>query len=614
MAMRATLCFPPAAHAGAAIRLARHCAFALVATAWPALVAADANPPPPAQWLLLNGHVITLNAGDQIAQAIGVAGQRIVAVGTNAEVERHAATDARRIDLKGLTVTPGLIDAHVHFAWGGANRHIVLDLSYPTVQRITDIQRLLTERAARLPRGAWIEAAGWDEAKLLPSRTLRAADLDPHTGSRPAWLKHATGHYGVANSAALRLAEITEDTDDPPGGQIERDAHRRPTGLLKESAQELVQQLLPERSQLDYEQGIEQLAREFNAECMTGAKDPGITEVEWEAYQAVLRRGKLPVRVFALWKSGTTERAARELIARHAATSRPYESSGDARLVSGGVKIFMDGSGTARTGWMHEDWHHHGRPEIDNKGYPAADPDTLRTLIGTYHEAGMHVATHAIGDHAIDWTVDSYAQALQNKPTRGLRHAVVHANIPSARAISTMAELQRAYDAAYPEPSAAFTWWLGDAYADAFGEVRSKRLNPFATYIKNGITWANGSDFPVTPYAARHGIWSSVARRTLLSPSKDPFGRAEAVDVKVALRSSTIWAARQMFLEDKVGTIEVGKLADLAIWDRDFYAVNTDQLQTVRCLMTVLEGAVVYRAEDGPSEDTANTPKLPGTP
>lgn len=573
---------------------------ALLLAAFAGIAHAGAEQPlPPARLLLLGGNVITLDAADRQVQAIGIAGQRIVAVGSNVEVERQAAPDARRIELGGLTVTPGLIDAHVHFAWGGANRHHVLDLSYPAVKDLAGLQRLLAERAGHTPRGGWIEAAGWDEAKLVPSRTLRATDLDAYTGTRPAWLKHATGHYGVANSAALRLAEIDQGSEDPPGGQIERDAQGRPTGLLKEAAQELVQQLLPERTQADYEQGIERLAREFNAECMTGAKEPGIGELEWQAYRAVLARDALPVRVFALWRSGTTEREAQALIERHARASRTGQGGTQDRLVAGGVKIFMDGSGTGRTAWVHEDWHHDGQPEAGNTGQASADPDTLRRLIRLYHAAGLHIATHAIGDRAIDWTVDSYAQALKERPIRGLRHAVVHANIPSAHALETLAALQRVYDAGYPESSAAFTWWLGDAYADALGPLRSRRLNPLRSFLRQGLVWANGSDFPVTPFPARYGIWAAVTRRTLLNPVQDPFGRDETVDASTALRASTLWAARQMFLEDRVGSIEVGKLADIAVWDRDITAVDSTRLREARCLMTVFDGVVVYPIDTG---------------
>ena len=145
--------------------------------------------------------------------------------------------------------------------------------------------------------------------------------------------------------------------------------------------------------------------------------------------------------------------------------------------------------------------------------------------------------------------------------------------------------------------SASFAWWLGDTYAGNFGPARSLRLNPFATFRARGMTWANGSDYGVTPFAARYGIWAAIAREPLLGTwGGDPFGRKESVDVKTALRAQTIWAARQMFLETKIGSIEPGKYADLAVWDRDFYTVPTAQIKDAQCLMTLFDGKVVYQA------------------
>ncbi|MDH5235352.1 MAG: amidohydrolase family protein, partial [Gemmatimonadota bacterium] len=273
--------------------------------------------------------------------------------------------------------------------------------------------------------------------------------------------------------------------------------------------------------------------------------------------------------------------------------------TGDDHVISGGVKLFMDGSGGARTAWMTEDWNR-DFTEVDrgNRGYPAANPDTLRAMIRAYHDAGFHLSVHSIGDRAIDWTMDSYAQALEANPQVGRRHGIIHANIPSDHALDLMARLQREYDAAYPEPSATFMWWIGDTYAGNFGPRRTKRLDPFKSFLDRGIKWAGGSDYGVTPYPARYGIWASVSREPMLGTwGKDVYGTAESVDVRTALKSFTIWAAHQMFLEQKVGSIEVGKYADLAVWDRDLYTVPTEQLKDLQCQMTVFNGKIVYRRE-----------------
>jgi predicted amidohydrolase YtcJ len=567
---------------------------ALVATA----ATVGAQQPPRAELILVNGHVITVDASDRIAQAVGIAGNRIVAVGTTAEVERVAAPNARRIDLAGRTVTPGLLDAPAHFSGGGADRLYVLDLSYPAVKSIADVAAAVRAKAATLPRGTWIQGRGWDEGKLTERRVITASDLDAASPDNPVFLTQTTGHYGVANSAALRLAGVTKETKDPPNGTIDRLADGTPTGLLREGAAGLVRRLIPPRSAAETEAGIRDFVKAFNAEGMTGLKDPGISTETWRIYEKVEHDGALDVRVFALWSGGRSVEAARRVIAEHAAETKPYVSTGDDHLVAGGVKLYVDGSGGARTAWLYDDWNRNYRgTDTGNRGYPASNPDTLRLLIRLYHDAGMHVSVHSIGDRGIDWVVDTYDQAMRENPKKGLRHGIIHSNIPTDHAIDVMAKLQHDFDAGYPEPSATFTWWLGDTYAGNFGPQRSLRLNPFKSFRAKGMTWANGSDYGVTPFPARYGIWAAIAREPLLGVyGQDPFGRAESVDVRAALRAVTIWAARQMFLEKKIGSVEVGKYADLAVWDRDFYSVPTADIKDAKCLMTIFDGRVVFDA------------------
>ena len=164
--------------------------------------------------------------------------------------------------------------------------------------------------------------------------------------------------------------------------------------------------------------------------------------------------------------------------------------------------------------WLYQDWNKNMTGiDTGNRGYPAIEPDIYREQVRLFHQAGISIGTHAIGDRAIDWAVDSYAAALKEKPTKGLRHSIIHANIPTDHAIDTMAALQKQYDAGYPETQPTFTWWIGDTYAGNFGHERDLRLNPYHTYLTKGILWAGGSDYSVTPLPARYGLWSSVERR-----------------------------------------------------------------------------------------------------
>jgi len=555
----------------------------------------------PPDLILVNGTIITVNASDTIAQAVAIQGERIIAVGDTTFIDSLAAPTTQRIDLNGRTVTPGLLDAHAHFSPSQFNRPDSLDLSYPRVKSIQDVQSAIAELAKEVPSGQWIQGRGWDEGKFAERRLITVQDLDEIAPEHPVWLSHTTGHYGVANSAALSLAEIQGKTPDPPSGTIDRDSSGHPTGVLKETAQDLVTAWIPPLTEAEMERGIREMARAFNAEGMTGVKDPEISDKTWQAYRRVLANDELTVRVFTLWYGGTSIDEARELIAKRAGMSRPYEANGDDghdRLIAGGVKLYADGSGGARTAWMYDDWNVDitGKDE-GNRGYPNIDPDTFRRMVGMYHDAGLHTGVHAIGDRAIDLVVDSYAEAIRTNPRHGLRHAIIHCNIPTDHALDVMAALQREVDAGYPEPSATFTWWIGDTYAGNFG-VRARRLNPFATFQRRGILWANGSDYSVTPFPARYGIWAAMTRQPALRIyGGDPFGRDEAVDVRAALRAVTIWAARQMFLETKIGSIEVGKYADLAVWDRNPYRVSSSDLKEMRCELTVFSGKIVFQGD-----------------
>ena len=551
--------------------------------------------PSPADRVLINGQVLTVDANDAVAEAVAIGGGRILAVGTTADIRSWIGASTEVIDLRGRTATPGLIDTHVHFSEVDALYSI--DLGASTVTRMDDVLRLVAAQVAKTKPGDWVRGRGWDEGKLAERRYITAADLDRVAPNNPVWLGQTTGHYGVANSYAMKMAEVRKDTPDPTAGTIDRDAQGVPTGVVKESAQALITRLVPPYTVDQEREGLVRLVADFNAEGMTGAKDPGIDPQEWDLYNELLRDGRLTVRMFALWSGPRGIDGHTQLIARLAAHPKPPASLGDGVLFSGGVKMFMDGSGGARTAWMHEDWNRNfSDKDTGNKGYPAIAPDAYRTVIFALHDAGIHVSTHAIGDRAIDWVVDTYEAALQRKPTRGLRHGIIHDNTPTDHAIDVMARLQRDYDAGYPESQAEFAWWIGDTYAANLGPERGLRLNPFRTYVRKNIRWAGGSDYPVTPYPARYGIWASVTRKTLNATyGSTPFGTAEAVDVRTALRSYTVWAAHQIFLEDRVGSIEVGKDADIAVWDRNMYSVPVDDLRNLRCELTLFRGKVVYR-------------------
>jgi predicted amidohydrolase YtcJ len=537
---------------------------------------------------------------DSIAQAIVIHDGKVVAVGSNKEIGNKAPKNARVIDLLGRTATPGLIDTHCHFDETAALYGVELS----KVTKVSDAAEMVQQKVATRKPGEWVTGTGWDEGKLVDHRYITAADLDRVAPDNPVWLQHTTGHYGVANSYALRLAKISRATKDPESGTIDRDASGAPTGVLKERAMDAVTDLIPPFTKEQERNGILKMMADFNAEGMTAAKDPGIEPKRWELYREILRDNQSTVRIFALMQGGRTVESAHSALALLQKEPRPPGSLGDGMLFAGGVKLFMDGSGGGRTAWVFDPWFK-SATELDgnNTGYPNIDPPVYRQMVKLLHDAGIHVSTHAVGDRAIDWVVDTYAELLKEKPTKGLRHGIIHCNIPTDHALETMARLEREYDAAYPETQPPFMWWIGDIYSASFGPKREARLMPYKTYTQKGIIWSGGSDYFVTPFPARYGLWSSIARTTLKGTyGWQPFGTAEAVDIHTALKSYTIWAAHQMFLEDRIGSLEPGKDADIAVWDRDPYTVPTDNIKDMKCELTLLKGRVVYEVKRASSQ------------
>ena len=559
--------------------------------------------------VLINGKILTLDDADTIAQAIAIKDGKIIGVGSNDAIKKFVGRKTQVIDLKGLTATPGLIDSHNHFP--GADLLYTLDLTYPNVKSIAEIIELVGKKIQTLNPGEWVLGRGWDEEKLEEKRYIYASDLDPVSPNNPVWLMHSSLHFGVANSYALKLANITRDTLDPQGGVIDRSSDGTPTGLLREKAMDLVRRLIPQFTEEQEINGLKHMCKQLNQEGVTAVIDPGIGFLEavenagvikWNRYKRLLEEGDLSVRVFVLWLSGQNEKEAQELINRLQLLTSTNEANLADMLISGGVKMFLDG--VPGTAWVYEEWNRNFyEKDAGNYGSPVIDPEVFRRLVKMYHSAGIHIEVHAVGDRAIDWVLESFIEALREKPAKGLRHGIIHADIPTERAVEWMAELQRSFDAGYVYAQPILMWWLGDYCASSYGPERSQKYCPLRTYLEKGVIWGAGSDYPVNPLPPKIGIWAAVTRQTLLGKyGKNVFGDIQSIDVRSALRSYTIWNAYLMFMEKKLGSIEVGKYADIAVWDRDIYTIPIEEIKSLKCLMTMLNGRIVYKAAEAPIE------------
>lgn len=560
-----------------------------------ALVAAPAGAKVvPADTVLRHGQIITVDGADRVVQALAIRGGRIVAVGSDRAIAAYIGKRTRVIDLAGKTATPGMIDAHAHILEGGIDE--VANLQLGEASSVADFLARVKARAAQLPAGAWLTGSGWNESRIAEHHQPSLAELDAVSAGHPVALQNTTGHYTLVNSAVLKLASVGPTTPDPAGGRFDKDASGALNGLLYDSAQGAVlDKLVPPVDAATRAKGLTHVIAGALSEGLTGVKDPDTSPEQWAVYAAAAHKAPLPMHICTLAAAHTTMETAKAAVADYRQRKNEVAAMKGRNLDVCGVKIYLDGSGAGRTAWVYQPFERDAAHTNPGTGLPQMAPEVYRAMVNLFTAEGIPIGTHAIGDRAIDTVVDAYADALKATPRAGLRHSLIHGNVPTNHAIAVLADLQTRYDSGYPEAQAEFLWFLGDALAAGFGPERSARMMPYATYRKQGLIYSDGSDYPVTPYAPRHGLWSSVARQ----PDGDrfgkaPFGTAEAVDIHTALKSHTIWAARQLFLEKQTGSLEVGKLADIAIWDRNPYAVPTASLKDMHCLMTLFGGRIVF--------------------
>ncbi|MFQ6076158.1 MAG: amidohydrolase, partial [Candidatus Bathyarchaeia archaeon] len=317
-----------------------------------------------ADLVLTNGKVITVDAGDSIAEAVAVGSGRIVKVGSNRDVEKLVVGKTKVIDLKGRAVTPGMIDVHAHFAISGTNEVYMVDLRYPRAKSISEALKLVEARVKETPRGRWVQGRGWDEALFDERRYITRWDLDPVSPENPVILHHTSGHYISVNTYALKLAGVTKDTPQPAGGTIVKNPKsREPIGVFIEPpAMDLVRKEVPAWTVEKIEAGIKRAQELFLSEGVTTVKDPGVDDTAVQAYRNLRERGELAMRVYMLYRADSLKQT-KEAVRR-------LNRGGDDSLRLGGLKFFLDGSGMGRTAWMYEDWNKNFTERDEgNRGY-----------------------------------------------------------------------------------------------------------------------------------------------------------------------------------------------------------------------------------------------------
>jgi predicted amidohydrolase YtcJ len=543
--------------------------------------------------VLTNARVLAGPDAGHEAEAIAMADGRVLAVGSTSEARAAAGAGSRVVDLNGALVAPGFNDSHMHILWYGLTL-LMADLSPAAGVRTVPalVEALLKWRAAH-PGAEWVQGGRYDQNTFPGASHPLRVDLDAAFPDTPVYISQTSGHAGVANSVALRLAGIDATTPDPPGGAIVRDARGEPTGLLLEDAMERVTACIPEPTQSDQVEAIARACGRLVTNGITAASEMSLGSyglaAEIDAYRRASEQGA-PVRmtvhpltsVLGMPDHGIPFlQAVRDL----GLPSHSGPGIGGVRL--GGAKLFVDGALTVRTAALRS-------PFVDGsgRGMLLHDPDQLRAIVRAAHLLGWQVCAHAIGDGAVDEALCAIEAAQSVLPRGDARHRVEHAMVLGADLIDRMAA-GAVVAALQPE----FLARLGDAYVMGLGAERAASVNPTASLAAAGVAMAFGSDCPVVPGAPLAGIAAAAARRT---PSGVTLGPDEAISPLEALRRYTSGSAFAEFDEQQSGALEFGRRADavvLRLAESDAPLDRHDAWASAVVEATLVGGVPVYGAD-----------------
>jgi len=517
-------------------------------------------------------------------EAIAVRGDRIQAVGKNAEIEKLKGPQTQVIDLGGHFVMPGFNDAHMHLADAGLQ---TLDVDLKGVKTLEEFRQRVLAKVETAKPGDWILGGGWDETiwpvKTLPSRW----DLDEVSGGHPVFLDRVDGHLAVANTRALQLASITIASKDPQGGQIDRDENGQPTGLLRDTAQQAVRSVVPAPMHEKRRQGIETALADLAQHGITSAQDYSPPWENFQIYEELEKEGKLTARI--------SEWLDFNLPVEELKKERDSHPQSDLMLHTGMLKAFMDGSVGGHTAALFEPY----ADDPKNTGLPRYEPAKLNEMSVERVLAGFQLGFHAIGDKGVQMALDAFAEAEKAareqrvKAPNGsddFRLRVEHAQITTPTEIARFKELKLV---ASMQPSHL----LSDIrWANLrLGAKRAAQCYMWAAFLNKGVPLAFGTDYPVESVAPFRGLYAAITRKS--ENGKQAFFPEQKLTMDQAIAAYTTGSAYAQFEEKEKGKLVPGMLADFVVLDRDLTAASPEKVLTTKVLRTVVGGKTVFEAK-----------------
>lgn len=523
----------------------------------------------PADLIFTGGTIAIVDDDFTLAETIVVSGGRVVAVGDASLLNTYEAT--RTVDLDGRLVVPGFNDTHTHIR-GRATRHIELG----GVESIATIQDLIRAKIDELGDGEWITGYGWSEDELVEGRRPLRADLDAAAPNNPVILSRAGGHSAVANSLALELANVDESTPQPEGGVIETGPDGRLNGVIRER-QSIVSRLVPNATPDELRASHVQTLRDQLALGITSLIQAGETPQGYERWEDIYREygAELPRATVQIRWVGA------ERLDEFGLTT----GDGDQRLRVGAIKVLVDGGFTGPAAFTIEPY----KGESEYRGLLNVPEDELRDLIMEANALGWQLGFHAIGDAAIELTVDAFVGALDAHPRPDHRHYLNHFTVtPPVATLDLMVE----HDIAIAQQP-NFTWTLEGRYVDNLDGDRLAHNNPVGVPMKHGIFMALGSD--ILPIDPRVGLYAAVTREGM---SGEVYGPEERITIEEAIRGYTANGAWLTFEEREKGTLEPGMLADLVVLSENILETDPERILEVDVDMTIVDGVILYERPD----------------
>jgi predicted amidohydrolase YtcJ len=549
------------------------------------LVATAVGQTAPADLIVKNARIYTVNPKQPWAEAMAIRDGKIIAVGNDKDVAAHRGASTRTIDAKQQLVLPGFTDCHIHFMDGSLG---LMRVDLNGADSVAEIQKRVKTYADSHPNEPWIQGMGWTYPVFAPSGMPDKKVLDAVVSDRPVFLIAFDGHSSWANSKALELAKITRDTPDPPNGKIMRDANGEATGALKESAGDLIAAVAPKPTREERLTALRKGMQEANRVGLTRVHSAGQDFEYLDLYDQLRRQGEMTVRFYVAYFLDPPELTPAALDKIEQAR-RTYHDD----WISGGVvKTMLDGVVEAHTAAMLEPY----TDDPSQSGKLFWDPAKYKAAVAELDKRGLQIFTHAIGDGAVRLALDAYQAAEQANGTKDARPRIEHietitaADIPRFGKLGVIASMQPLHS--YPDDDTLGIW------ARNIGPERASRPWVWHSIQDNGGVLAFGSDWPVVTLNPWPGVQTAVTRQTSEGKPPEGFVPQQRLSVADTVKAYTLGAAFAGRREKTEGSLEPGKLADFIVIDRDIFKIEPSDIGKTQVLLTAAGGKVVYESPD----------------